>query len=29
MEDLKGRDEEIIVFISTLIGNIPTRKLND
>ena len=25
----KGRDEEIIGFISTLIGNIPTRKLND
>ena len=29
MEDLNGRDEEIIGFISTLIGNIPTRKLND
>lgn len=25
----KDRDEEIIGFISTLIGSIPTRKLND
>lgn len=25
----KGRDEEIIGFISTLIGSIPIRKLND
>lgn len=25
----KGRDEEIIEFIGTLIGSIPTRKLND
>ena len=25
----KGRDEETIGFISTLIGNIPTSKLND
>lgn len=29
MEDLKDRDKEIIRFISTLIGIIPTRKLND
>ena len=29
MKDWKGRDEEIIGFISTLIGSIPTRKLND
>ena len=29
MEDLTGRDKEIIGFISTLIGSIPTRKLND
>ena len=29
MEDWKDRDEEIIGFISTLIGSIPTRKLND
>lgn len=26
---MKDRDEEIIGFISTLIGSIPTRKLND
>ena len=29
MEDLNGRDEEIMRFIGTLIGSIPTRKLND
>lgn len=29
MEDLKDRDEEIIGFISTLIGSIPIRKLSD
>lgn len=29
MEDLKDRDEEIMRFICTLIGNIPIRKLND
>lgn len=29
MEDWNDRDEEIIKFICTLIGNIPIRKLND
>lgn len=29
MEDLKDRDEEIIGFISTLIGSIHIRKLSD
>lgn len=29
MEDWKDRGKEIIGFISILIGNIPTRKLND
>lgn len=29
MEDLNDRDKEIIEFISTLTGIIPTRKPND
>jgi hypothetical protein len=29
MEDLNDRDEETTGFISTLIGSIPTRNLND